>query len=116
MWETVKTVLSVIFMSGGFFFLAVGVVGLLRLPDVYTRLHATTKCDTLGAGLVLIALAFQSDFTSAVKLLLITIFIWIVNPTAAHVIAKAAWVTGFAPAEGVKRPVKGGGEPVDRNI
>ena len=84
-------------MCGGLFFLAVGVIGLVRLPDVYTRLHATTKCDTMGAGLVLLALALQSDLAGAVKLIIITIFIWITNPTAAHVIAKAAWVTGFLP-------------------
>ena len=116
MWEMVRGFLAIILMGGGIFFLAVGVIGLLRLPDVYTRLHATTKCDTMGAGLVLLSLAVQSDFASAVKLVIITLFIWITNPTAAHVIAKAAWVTGFKPVKIVKRTTEGGDSPVDGNI
>lgn len=111
MWETVKIVLYFILMGGGVFFLAVGVIGLLRLPDVFTRLHATTKCDTLGAGLVLLALALQSDAAGAVKLVLITLFIWITNPTGAHVIARSAWVMGYKPVRGNKgympdKPIK----------
>ena len=97
LWEYVRMALFIILMAGGLFFLAVGVVGLVRLPDVYTRLHATTKCDTLGAGLVLLALALHADAAGAIKLVLITLFIWITNPTAAHVIARAAWTTGFKP-------------------
>jgi len=98
-WEYIRNILTIILAVGGLFFLAVGVVGLYRLPDVYTRLHATTKCDTMGAGLVLLAVAFQSAFPEAVKLIIIAGFIWVTNPTAAHVIAKAAWVTGFPPVK-----------------
>ncbi len=108
MWEIVSNILSIFLMIGGFFFLAVGVVGLIRLPDVYTRLHATTKCDTMGAGMVLLALALQADWISAIKLIIIAIFIWITNPTAAHVIAKASWVTGFMPVKGDNKAPKGG--------
>ncbi|MDO9535066.1 MAG: monovalent cation/H(+) antiporter subunit G [Bacillota bacterium] len=89
---------SILIFSGVFFF-AVGVIGLLRLPDVYTRLHATTKCDTLGAGLVLLGLVLQGDLFIAGKLLLIIILLWIANPTAAHVIAKAAYTTGIPMAK-----------------
>lgn len=96
-WEYIRNILTILLAVGGMFFLAVGVVGLYRLPDVYTRLHATTKCDTMGAGLVLLAIAFQSAFPEAIKLVIIALFIWVTNPTAAHVIAKAAWVTGFPP-------------------
>lgn len=115
MWDMTRTILSLLLMTGGLFFLSVGVVGLVRLPDVYTRLHATTKCDTMGAGLVLLAFALQSDFNSAVKLVIITVFIWITNPTAAHVIAKASWVTGFSPVLGAKSSI-GGEKTVNRNI
>jgi len=80
--------------------LLVGTVGLLRLPDVYNRLHATTKCDTLGAGLVLLSLAVQSTASVAVRLALIIIFIIVTNPTAAHVIARAAYNTGIKPELG----------------
>lgn len=102
----VNTLSSLLIFSGVFFFL-VGVVGLLRLPDVYSRLHATTKCDTLGAGLILLALALQGELLIAVKLLLIILLIWISNPTAAHVIAKAAYFSGI--------PMKEGSFEIDRS-
>jgi len=110
MWPYISMVLSIILMLSGLFFLSVGVVGLIRLPDTYTRLHATTKCDTMGAGLVLLALALQSDFTVAAKLIIITVFIWVTNPTAAHVIAKAAWITGFPPIKKFDRDFIDGGD------
>jgi len=76
----------------GLFFFMVGVVGLLRFPDVYTRLHATTKCDTLGLGLILFSLIlFQGLTGPSIKLAIIIVFIWLSNPTAAHAIAKAAY-------------------------
>ena len=94
-------VISTILLFTGIFFFAVGVTGLLRFPDVFTRLHATTKCDTLGAGLILLALALQSGFTSSAgKLLIIIAFIWLTNPTSAHAIAKAAISSGVPYAEG----------------
>jgi multicomponent Na+:H+ antiporter subunit G len=70
---------------------------LLRLPDVYNRLHATTKCDTLGAGLVLLSLALQSTTVIGIRLALLILFILITNPTAAHLIARAAYKTGIRP-------------------
>jgi multicomponent Na+:H+ antiporter subunit G len=86
------TAIIILCLVAGIFFFLVGVVGLLRLPDVYTRMHATTKCDTLGAGLILFALVLYSGFSNAsVKLLFMILFIWLTNPTAAHVIARAAY-------------------------
>lgn len=79
------------------FFFAVGTIGLIRLPDTYTRMHATTKGDTLGAGLGLLALAIYNldkPFVAG-KLLLIIIFVWITNPTAAHFISKAQYKKDF---------------------
>jgi multicomponent Na+:H+ antiporter subunit G len=77
-------------MVGGLFFFFVGTVGLIRLPDVLTRMHATTKCDTLGAGLIVLGVVLYLGFTLAsLKALLILAFIWLTNPTAAHIIAKA---------------------------
>lgn len=87
----VDILITVLLVSGCFFFL-VGTVGLIRLPDAFTRMHATTKCDTLGAGLLLLALIVHQGFSiTSLKLLIILIFIWITNPTAAHIIAKAAY-------------------------
>ena len=57
---------------------------------VLTRMHATTKCDTLGAGLIVVGVVLYLGFTLAsLKALLILAFIWLTNPTAAHIIAKA---------------------------
>jgi len=97
-------IISILSFIVGIFFLAVATIGLLRLPDVYNRLHATTKCDTLGAGLVLLSLALQSELAVAIRLALLIIFIVITNPTAAHVIARAAYSTGITPIIGRSEP------------
>jgi multicomponent Na+:H+ antiporter subunit G len=94
---SVLDILSLVSLIGGLFFLLVGTVGLLRFPDVFNRLHATTKCDTLGAGLVLLSLALQSTAAVGIRLALIVLFIIVTNPTAAHVIARAAYKTGHRP-------------------
>ncbi len=92
--------ISSFFIFSGVFFFAVGVAGLLRFPDVYSRLHATTKCDTLGAGLILIGLAIQGTPDMAIKLMLIVLLLWITNPTAAHVIARASLLSGIPQVKG----------------
>lgn len=85
-------VLIIACLGASSFFFFVGTLGLLRMPDPFTRIHATTKCDTLGAGFGLTALIihFGASFIS-MKILLILIFIWITNPTAGHVISKAVY-------------------------
>lgn len=86
----IRELLGLILMLGGLFFFFVGTVGLIRLPDVLTRMHATTKCDTLGAGLIILGVIVVLGFSLAsLKALLILAFIWLTNPTAAHIIAKA---------------------------
>ena len=88
--SVLRDLISLTFMAGGLFFFFVGTVGLIRLPDVLTRMHATTKCDTLGAGLIVVGVVLYLGFTLAsLKALLILAFIWLTNPTAAHIIAKA---------------------------
>jgi len=82
----------------GLLFILLGVVGILRLPDFYTRLHAMGKCDTLGVALVLIALALYTGLTlSSAKLLLIAVFIGLANPTATHALGRAALKAGLTP-------------------
>ncbi len=86
--------LIILFLFGGSFFFMVGTVGLVRLPEAFSRMHATTKCDTLGAGLILVALMIHAGIQIiTVKLFVILVFIWITNPTAAHIISKAAYNT-----------------------
>ena len=77
-------------VAGGFFFL-VGAIGLNRMPDVFTRMHAISVGDTLGAGLLVAGMALQAGPTLVtVKLLLILLVIWFTGPVATHALAQAA--------------------------
>lgn len=94
-----------VLLSGGVFFTFVSVVGVLRLPDVYSRAHTASQTDTLGAGLVVLAvvLAYGVE-TEVIKALLLLVFIFITNPTAAHAVARAAYEEGIEPwTEGDER-------------
>ncbi len=83
--------LSVILLLVGAAFVVIGNVGLVRLPDFYTRLHAAGLTDTLGATLVLGGLAVEAGLTLVtVKLLLIMVFVFFTSPTATHALAKTA--------------------------
>lgn len=83
---------------GGCFFLVAGAVGLIRLPDVYTRIHSAGVIDTVGAALILVGLAFYGGLTLAtVKLLLILVFIFITSPTATNALANAVYSDGVKP-------------------
>lgn len=82
----------------GGFFCVVGAVGLLRMPDFYTRMHAASVIETLGAGLILFGLLLQAGFTLvAVKLLMLGLLILFVSPTATHALARAGMVRGLRP-------------------
>jgi multicomponent Na+:H+ antiporter subunit G len=84
-------------MAGGLFSV-VGAVGLLRLPDFYTRMHAASLIDTLGAGLILLGLMLQAGASLvAVKLLMVGVLIFFASPTATHALARAAMVRGLRP-------------------
>ena len=82
----------------GLFFTLVAAIGLIRMPDVYTRAHATSKTDTLGTVLTLagLALVFQGA-VPRVKLLLLAVFMLITSPTATHAITRAALDQGIEP-------------------
>ena len=84
-------------LVAGLIFVLSGVVGVLRLPDFYTRLHALGKCDTLGVGLMVAGLALRSGTQDALKMLLILVFIMLANPLATHALARAAWRSGVKP-------------------
>ncbi len=95
---------AIAFMLAGVFFFFVGVLGIWRLPDFYTRMHAAGKCDSLAAELMLIGIACYSlqDFTLAsilvsLKILLIGAFIFVASPTASHAITEAALIMGVEP-------------------
>ncbi|MCL0040640.1 monovalent cation/H(+) antiporter subunit G [Thermodesulfovibrionales bacterium] len=91
-------IIAIIFISLGVFVLIVGTIGLLRLPDFYTRMHAIGKCDTLGLAMVLVGLALYEGLTLlSAKLLLIAVFLFIANATATHAITRAAIKTSMVP-------------------
>ena len=84
-------------LSGGFFAI-VGGIGLVRLPDFFTRLHAASITDTLGTMLIMFGLILQAGFAqTSIKLLLIVVFMVVTNPTATHALAKAARHGGLKP-------------------
>lgn len=85
-------------LAAGGFFCVTGALGLCRMPDFYTRMHAASITDTLGAGLILLGLALQAGLTLvAVKLLMIGLLIFFTSPTATHALAKAAYARGVKP-------------------
>jgi multicomponent Na+:H+ antiporter subunit G len=88
-------------LAGGGLFCAIGALGLVRMPDFYTRMHAASVTDTLGAGLVLAGLLLQSGLNLvSVKLLIIGLLIFFTSPTATHALARAAFVRGLKPRLG----------------
>jgi len=90
--------LSWVCLVAGGLFSVVGAVGVLRMPDVFTRMHAASVIDTLGAGLILLGLLLQAGVTLvAVKLLMVGLLIFFASPTATHALARAAMVRGLEP-------------------
>jgi len=94
----IVTIASAILLLVGSVFTLIGSIGIVRMPDVFTRLHAAGITDTLGAAGVLLGLALKAGFSLLlVKLLLILVFSLLLNPTACHALARAA-------LHGLRRP------------
>ncbi|MDP3919470.1 MAG: monovalent cation/H(+) antiporter subunit G [Candidatus Omnitrophota bacterium] len=91
-------VLSMIFIVLGLLVLAAAAVGVLRLPDFYTRSHAIGVTDTLGTLMILTGIAGIVGFgTACVKLVFLFLFIYLANPTVTHVLVRAALKSGLKP-------------------
>lgn len=91
-------IVSWAFLGGGGLFCVIGAAGLVRMPDFYTRMHAASITDTLGAGLILLGLVLQAGLTLiAVKLLMIGLLLLFTSPTATHALARAALIRGLEP-------------------
>ncbi len=85
---------GVIILIGGAFSLIAG-IGLARLPDLYVRMHAATKAGTLGAGLVLLALALEAqELEVAARAIAGLIFLFFTAPIAAHLLGRAGYLAG----------------------
>lgn len=88
-------VMGYILITVGVLFNLFGCIGLVRFPDVYNRLQASTKCVTLGTILLLLGVALISGWGAlAAKALVCAVFILVTSPTAAHAIAKGAYASG----------------------
>jgi multicomponent Na+:H+ antiporter subunit G len=97
----VYELLSAILLAIGSFLLLSGGIGVLRFPDVYSRMHAAGITDTLGACLILLALVLLAGLSLVmVKLLMILAFLLITGPTSSHALGKAAWKAGVKPLMG----------------
>jgi multicomponent Na+:H+ antiporter subunit G len=95
---TPRELVIVALLAGGVFFVFVGAVGIIRLPDLYTRTHATSKSDTLGVVLSLAAAALVFETVEfQLKVVALLLFMLITTPTATHAIARAAFDQGIEP-------------------
>jgi len=89
---------SIILVVIGIIFMLVGSIGILRLPDFFSRTHAVSKSDTLGIIFVIAGLiVYEGLNQSSLKLLLIILFIALSNPIGTHALARAAIKKGFDP-------------------
>ncbi|RMF47621.1 MAG: monovalent cation/H(+) antiporter subunit G [Deltaproteobacteria bacterium] len=97
-------IVAAVFIVAGLVFFALGVLGVLRFPDFFSRMHAAGKCDALAA--ILIILGFMvyvlKDFSGpsllvALKIFFIAIFIFVASPTATHALVKTALLLGAKP-------------------
>jgi multicomponent Na+:H+ antiporter subunit G len=98
---SVTAALGWFFVVSGSLFIITGGIGLLRLPDFYTRIHAAGITDTMGAWLILIGLMFSSGWSLiTAKLVMLLIFLVMTSPLATHALAKAAFMRGLQPMLG----------------
>ncbi|MDP1535857.1 MAG: monovalent cation/H(+) antiporter subunit G [Burkholderiales bacterium] len=94
----IADVLSWICLAAGGFFCLVGAVGMLRMPDFYTRMHAASVIETLGVGFLLAGMVIQAGLTLVtVKLVVIGLLVLFASPTASHALARAALARGVEP-------------------
>ena len=98
---TLLDILSWLLLSAGGVFVLIGGIGALRMPNLYTRMHAASVTDTMGAVLVLAGVMLQAGLTLAtVKLAAILLFLLITSPTASYALASAALIAGIRPDAG----------------
>lgn len=94
-------ILSWVLLTAGGVFVFIGGLGALRMPNLYTRMHAASLTDTMGAVLVIGGIMLQAGLTlAALKLAAILLFLLITSPTASNALASAAILSGLQPEEG----------------
>jgi multicomponent Na+:H+ antiporter subunit G len=108
-WDMIIGIIVSLLGIGGIFFTIVGAIGIHRMPDVYSRIHATSIIDTGGASLIFASLCvyglYTHEFMAVIKIVLTYFFILFTGPTASHAVAKMALM-------GQEQPVGKNGHPV----
>jgi multicomponent Na+:H+ antiporter subunit G len=89
-------------LAAGVFFALTGAVGILRMPDFYSRLHPAGKNDSMGLffitlGLLVETVKYEYGYLVAGKLLLIAVFVFVTSPVANYAVTKGAWLGGLRP-------------------
>ncbi len=98
MMNTLLTYAGWACLLAGSFFSLVGALGLVRMPDFYTRMHSASVTDTLGAGLILLGLMLQAGLTLVTaKLIMLGLLIFFTSPASSHALARAAMLRGLQP-------------------
>ena len=110
MIDFVIMIISGVLMTIGCVFVVSGAVGMVRMPDLYTRLHAASLTDTGGAIFISLALIIQSVFVfgsamAAIKVTLFLFFTLFTSPTASHALAKTALLSGLVPTAADGKPL-----------
>ena len=99
----IAEIISVLFLIAGTFFAFTGAVGMLRMPDFFSRVHPAGKTDTLAQTLFMVGLLLQASGSvtgiEAVKLVMITALLFLTTPTATHAITQAAYKDGLRPPQ-----------------
>lgn len=99
-------ILSWLAIGAGLFFILVGTLGVLRMPDVYTRLHAADMTDTMGAGFLILGMCFQAGLSLlTLRLALVYAILLFTSPIATHALARAAYEGKVDP---FRAPMPGG--------
>lgn len=94
----VLDIFAIASLSAGAAFFVAGTIGLLRFPDLYTRLHALTKADNVGLGLIVLGLITQAaSITAALKLIVIWLLVLLASSSVGHLIARTALRNGVRP-------------------
>jgi multicomponent Na+:H+ antiporter subunit G len=94
------TWLAIFLIVVGLFFLVVGSIGMLRLPDVFSRAHALSLTDSLGAVFVLAGLAVYEGFSfNLLRILVVLVLVYLLNPVIAHATIRAAYRSGLRPTK-----------------
>lgn len=97
---TILEIIGNVLIVGGLFFMVTGAIGVIRMPDVFTRQHAAGMTDTGGAGLILIGLMFHGSFPVVIRLVMILVFLIFTSPIATHSVCRAALHHGVKPMLG----------------